>query len=247
MLMKKTCIIIPCYNEKGRLFVEEFQKALDGKTSLHFCFVDDGSSDSTIEILTCLSQGREERVKVIQNKKNYGKAEAVRTGILETLKWKPFDYVGYFDADLSTPLSEIDTLVGFLEQRGAEGVFGSRVCRLGSIVERNAFRHYMGRFFATAASLALKLPVYDTQCGAKVFKASLAGKIFQEPFLSKWLFDIELLFRMIKIFGHKAVKENIVEVPLNQWVDKKGSKIKLASWFLAPFQLLKIVRYYNKR
>ena len=85
---------------------------------------------------------------------------------------------------------------------------------------------YAIRSYYALASMVLKLPVYDTQCGAKLFSNSIASQIFNKPFISKWLFDIELFSRAIILYGRQAIKETVVEIPLNEWEDKAGSKIK---------------------
>jgi len=89
-------------------------------------------------------------------------------------------------------------------------------------------RHYLGRVFATAASVILKARVYDTQCGAKLFRATPAvSAALAEPFLSRWAFDVEFLGRLL--IGTPAVGplplNAIVEVPLAVWHDVKGSKL----------------------
>jgi hypothetical protein len=139
--------------------------------------------------------------------------------------------VGYWDADLATPL---DTLVAFCElldtHPDIEMVFGARVQLLGRVIERRALRHYLGRVFATAASLTLGLRIYDTQCGAKLFRASPAMQaLFQDPFATRWLGDVELLARLIQARRGTALppaEEVIYEFPLLEWHDVAGSKVK---------------------
>ncbi|MDQ1419024.1 MAG: hypothetical protein QOJ52_986, partial [Acidimicrobiaceae bacterium] len=77
-------------------------------------------------------------------------------------------------------------------------MLGSRIARLGSTIERTARRHLLGRVFATAASVALGCQVYDTQCGAKVFRVTPALTVaLQRPFRSAWAFDVELQSRLL--------------------------------------------------
>ena len=99
--------------------------------------------------------------------------------------------------------------------------------RIGARVKRSTVRHYFGRVFATAASMLLKIPVYDTQCGAKTFRADLAKQIFAEPFISSWLFDVELMARILSLKGKAITLTILLEVPLHEWIDKKGSKIRI--------------------
>jgi hypothetical protein len=136
--------------------------------------------------------------------------------------------VGYLDADLSTPPAELFRLRAAFERPGVEAVLGARVALLGADIERSAVRHYLGRVFASLAAVILHARVYDTQCGAKLFRASAAlDAALASPFLSRWAFDVELLGRLLA--GSSGVPglplSAIVEVPLQTWHDVKGSKL----------------------
>ena len=243
MSSSKSLIIIPCFNEAKRLPIEEFTSFFEDNSSISFLFIDDGSSDNTLEILHTFKHSNS-TVEVLSLNKNQGKAEAIRNGILQVNE-VDFDYVGYFDADLATPLNEIYRL---LEQAKNESkpylIIGSRVKLIGSTdIQRKLSRHYIGRIFATIVSNMLKLPIYDTQCGAKLIRSDIAKVIFKDPFVSKWLFDVELIFRTKQLFT--ISKNSICEVPLKKWIHKSGSKISLFYYFIAPIDLLKIYFKYR--
>jgi hypothetical protein len=159
-------------------------------------------------------------------------------------------YVGYWDADLATPLNAIQTFCDLLDSRpDLEIVFGARVRLMGRMIERSPLRHYLGRVFATAASLTLGLSVYDTQCGAKLFRASpMIRSLFQQPFMTRWLLDIEILARLIqqtrRDTGLRRVEEVLYEFPLCEWRDAAGSKVKARDFPKALFELALIYRSY---
>lgn len=243
--MQKIAIVIPCYNEAERLAVDEFLGYYDRLPDARFCFVNDGSTDGTLAVLNRIQAGRE-RIAVLDLKKNLGKAGAVREGILYAVDWDDFDYAGYFDADFSTPLTEIEHFFKMLpDDCDAEVIAGSRLRRMGAHVERAWYRHYLGRIFSTLASIILRQPVYDTQCGAKLIRPELARKVFAEPFMTRWLFDVEMFARINKLLGHKRAAEVIFEVPLQKWIEKGGSKLSLKSLIRVPLELLKIYLKYR--
>jgi dolichyl-phosphate beta-glucosyltransferase len=221
-------VVVPCYNEADRLDVDGFdQLALSGLVSL--LFVDDGSTDATRALLEKLA-AELPPVAVLPLGSNHGKAEAVRRGMRHALEHGA-SVVGYYDADLATPPSELVRLVRTLCANPAlNGVLGSRVARLGSHIDRRAVRHYTGRVFATAASLALGVAVYDTQCGAKVFRVTpeLAAAL-ERPFRSSWSFDVLLLQRLFDGEGPSGglSPDTFVEVPLDAWRDIPGSKVRV--------------------
>ena len=136
-------------------------------------------------------------MELLRLPQNQGKAEAVRLGFRAAFEKSPW-YLGYWDADLSTPLEALSSFETVFEELPAvEMVFGSRVMLLGRDVVRERYRHYFGRAFASLASAILRLPIYDTQCGAKLFRnTETLGEIFSSPFESKWVFDIEILARL---------------------------------------------------
>ena len=105
----------------------------------------------------------------------------------------------------------------------------------------------MGRVFATIASILLNLVVYDTQCGLKIFRKETAQKVFQNPFLSRWLFDIEIIERLKLIYNQKDLLGIMKEIPLDDWVEKGNSKVKLSELILIPYQLVRIGYSYRKR
>ncbi|MGA2216252.1 MAG: glycosyltransferase, partial [Bryobacteraceae bacterium] len=188
----RVMVIVPCYNEELRLPVDEFQRYLR-ESQVSFVFVDDGSRDKTRDRLESLRQGRQDRAFVLRSPLNQGKAEAVRRGLNFALDQRA-DYVGYWDADLATPLDAIAQFMAvFASRPDLDMVFGSRVKLLGRHVQRRTSRHYLGRVFATVVSVMLRLPVYDTQCGAKIFRVRPGTRdLTAEPFRTRWVFDVEL-------------------------------------------------------
>lgn len=246
--MSEIGIVIPCYNEASRLKKSDFFDALKGNSRLSFCFVNDGSSDNTLEVLSKWSEHFPKQIFVINNLQNKGKGFAVRSGMLHYTNMEDYNLVGFLDADLSTPIDEILLMAELMMKKNDTIlVMGSRIKRLGSVVERKLFRHFTGRVFATFVSNILKLPVYDTQCGAKIFKKEIAKKVFSEPFKTDWLFDIEILARIRNTYGKKYVLNKVVEYPLTEWINVTGSKLKLKHFFKVPFQLLLIYKHYNKK
>ncbi|MEW6743842.1 MAG: glycosyltransferase [Planctomycetota bacterium] len=239
-------MIIPCYNEERRLPAADFQEFLQTSDAVDLHFVNDGSSDRTLSVLNRLKEEGKGRVGLLDLGENCGKAEAVRRAVLEIATDATYEFVGYFDADLATPLEEISLLLSYLKRKEQyEIAFGARVCRMGASIIRHAHRHYLGRVFSTFASLLLKLPVYDTQCGAKIMKRELARQIFADEFVSRWFFDVELFARIIKLYGMEKAKTVMIEVPLEAWEDKGGSKLKLRDCIVVPIELWKIRARYK--
>jgi glycosyltransferase involved in cell wall biosynthesis len=205
-------------------------------------FVDDGSTDGTPDVLRSLREANPRQVSVERLDRNIGKAEAVRHGLRAALQCQP-RFVGYTDADLSTPVEELFRMIATMTASPTHVLLASRVRLLGTRIERHAVRHYLGRIFATAASAALHIPVYDTQCGAKLFLASEALEAaLEEPFRSHWVFDVELLARLLsgRAGCPPLAPDEMREFPLRAWRDVAGSKLGARAMIRAGVDLLTI-------
>jgi len=232
-----TAIVVPCFDEEDR-FDGEALGELGRRADARIVLVDDGSTDATPGLLNAALAGDPDRFHVVTLPANRGKGEAVRLGLRAALAGG-HDVVGYYDADLATPPAEMARLVEELRGDPARVmVIGSRVALLGHDIERSAVRHYLGRLYATAASAVLRLPVYDTQCGAKVVRAGPAlTAALAAPFTSRWSFDVELIGRLLR-GGVPAA--GFVEVPLQSWSDVGGSKLRARAALGAGLDLIRV-------
>jgi glycosyltransferase involved in cell wall biosynthesis len=211
---------------------------------IHIIFVNDGSSDNTVSVLNGLRNEFPYQVGIINLANNVGKAMAVRYGILSAAYNGDTDIIGFMDADLSTPLEEISDFERAFRRRNIDMVFGSRISRIGSRIQRFHYRHYFGRVIATMISLYLRIPIYDSQCGAKFFHRDLAKEIFKEPFISRWLFDVEL-FKRIQLSG-RDIEACCWELPLDTWIEKGESKLKMKDFIKLPFEFYRILKHYRR-
>lgn len=188
--------------------------------ALQLLFVDDGSVDGTGDFL---EQQLPAGAQCLRLGTNLGKAEAVRAGMLAACRDTTADWIGFWDADLATPLSEVAAFLNYLRihPERVDAVFGSRIYRLGAQIERSYLRHLFGRAFATAVGVVLQVGTYDSQCGAKLFRREVVQQAFGEPFVSRWIFDLEVVLRL--------KSANVIEYPVHQWKDVKGSKLNISS------------------
>ena len=232
-------LVLPCYNEAQRLKPELFLEFAATEQDIDFLFVNDGSTDATAVVLADLAARSEGRITVVTLAENAGKARAVQVGVLAAFD-RHAEFVGFWDADLATPLRAVTEFLDVFRARpDVDIVMGARVKLLGRDIRRSPLRHYSGRVFATAASLALGIDVYDTQCGAKIFRATEpVRRVFSAPFRSKWIFDVEILSRYLAATGTAPSASPIYELPLRDWTAVAGSKLKArhalrAIWDLA--------------
>jgi dolichyl-phosphate beta-glucosyltransferase len=246
-------IIVPCYNEATRFDPGAFDAFLASTQAstqqgaladVGFLLVNDGSTDATLTMLEGLSARWPQRVQVLDSQPNQGKAEAVRAGMLVAFAESSVSYVGYFDADLATPLDALSEFIATLDDAPQiDLVIGARVALLGRKITRRPVRHYVGRVFATAASAVLGLAVYDTQCGAKLLRVTpITRGLFDKPFGSRWIFDVEMLARYLTRGGHAS---GLYELPLRAWTDVGESKVKARDFLRAGGEMAAIYRAYR--
>ena len=241
--MKNIAIVIPCYNEANRLPVADYSCFLKRKLPVKLLFVNDGSTDNTHAVLEQLRSLYPDQVLCLDLFKNSGKAAAVRKGMQHLLSGS-FQKYAYLDADLSTTLNECLSLAEKVSEN-VPFVFGSRILKIDNQIQRKWHRFLIGRIVASLISKMLGIKVYDTQCGCKIFDARTAADLFASPFSSKWLFDVELFFRMIKKVGKDRIQDATLEVPLQQWIDTSDSRVSWSYGFVLWIDLIKIYLRYR--
>ncbi len=244
-------LVIPCYNEEKRLNVDAFISESLKNSTLTFLFVNDGSSDNTLEVTQKICNASPERILCLSLDKNVGKGEAVRLGMLYLLQNRAYDIIGFWDADLAVPLSEVSDFVDvFRRNPNVRGVIGSRVHLAGRLIERVNLRHYLGRVFATVTCWTFGLAVYDTQCGAKLFDREVLSPVIQEPFCSRWIFDVELIVRISRLpslldKNHWLTKESwLFEIPVKEWRNVSGTKRSVSAYLEALYDYFILLRKY---
>jgi glycosyltransferase involved in cell wall biosynthesis len=221
-------VIIPSYNEARRFDLEQVRQLVDADDTA-VLLVDDGSTDATPAVLAEACARWPDRVTVLTLSERHGKGEAVRAGLLGAVA-QGAAIVGYCDADFATPAAEVGRLVDALRRRPQlEAAIGSRVELLGHEVQRPRSRTAGNRVYSTIGSRLLGARIRDTQCGAKVFRASSALEdAISAPFGDPWGFDIELLGRLL--LGrppHVGIDPTtIAEIPLEHWHHVSGSKLR---------------------
>ena len=235
-------IVVPCYNEHARLPVDSFMDHLKLHPTHACCFVDDGSTDGTLGLLKQIVKECPNAF-ILERTANGGKANAVYHGMLYALKNIPSTYFGYMDADLATPLSFISIMENKMEKNpDAMMLFGSRQIAEKNSIERKAFRHYSGRFVSSIITWALGAKFGDTQCGAKLFSKYGVEIGFEEEFSSSWIFDVEIIKRILLKIGRENSSSHILEIPVNQWKDVGNSKVSTWYFFKMIRELMRIKR-----
>ena len=245
-----TIIVVPCYNEAARLNSSAFSEFARCNPDTKILFVDDCSADDTLNVLRSIESEIGRQIRIVSLVKNKGKGEAVRVGMNAAFEEAPL-YAGFWDADLATPLEAVPLFREVLKERAdVLVVLGSRVRLLGRTIERSPLRHYVGRVFATAASLSVNLPVYDTQCGAKLLRVvSTVKKLFSEPFVSRWAFDVEIIARLLdseRRISNEERTRSFYELPLSRWEDVAGSKVRMTDFPRSLVDLMRIRRRYPR-
>jgi glycosyltransferase involved in cell wall biosynthesis len=206
-------IVIPAYNEAERI-VPTVGAIASHVSELGFewelIVADDGSKDNTVQLLQDLNLAN---MRVLIAAKNGGKGSAVRRGMLAARG----KYVLFTDADNSTPIENISTVLKKLEE-GYDVAVGSRAADGASETNKSLLRHIMSGGLRFLVRYVLNIHVKDTQCGFKMFTREAAHKIHSAQTIDGFSFDLEELFLAAKL-GYK-----VAEVPV-EWMDAPGSKV----------------------
>ena len=209
-------VIIPAYNESSRIIptIERITQYLASrKITYELLVVDDGSSDGTDKTIQKLAQA-DDSIRLLRNEINKGKGNAVKRGVVSS--WG--ELVFFTDADLSTPIEEIEK---FLPEFPAyDVVIGSRSIEGADVRLREPlYREILGKTFNKFAQAACVPGIVDTQCGAKMFKKDVAQRIFPLVQTSRFAFDVEVLFLAMQ-FGYK-----IKEIPI-RWFYSANTRVR---------------------
>ena len=209
-------VVIPCYNEELRLprTIERIEQFLDSrKTDYELILVDDGSVDGTRRVMDVAAAAhRAVRVEALPH--NRGKGRALAAGVAGSIG----DEILVTDADLSTPIEELDKLQAALNA-GAGVAIASRALR-GSRIEESQpiYRVLMGKVFNLIVQAVLLPSIWDTQCGFKLFRADVAHNVFGALVTDGFGYDPEVLYRARK----QGVP--IAEVPVT-WSNSAPTKV----------------------
>ena len=249
IIIQQRCVgvVIPCYNEEKRLVTRAFTDFIDKHSGYHLCFVNDGSTDKTIEVLNSLRNEREDFITVYNCEKNSGKAEAVRQGMLLMSKKEDLDYIGFLDADLSTDLIDFDDLVSTIENSNYRIVSGSRIKRMGANITKKSARSVISLIINFMIRKILSMDFKDTQCGAKIFHKEVIGISFDKKFVTQWIFDVEIFRRITLHFGLKKTKQILCEQPLRRWIHVDDSRLSMKDSIKIVGQLGQIAWSYRRK
>jgi len=210
-------LIIPAYNEEQRIAVtlDRIHDFLSSKKyDFEIILIDDGSRDGTVNVAAASKLAKENKLTILSNGLNKGKGFSVKTGIVNS----GGEYILFSDADLSTPIEELDKLLGFIKN-GYDIAIGSRALKDSEVkVHQSLCREVMGKAFNFLIKILLMNKLHDTQCGFKLFKSSAAKAIASNMKIDGFSFDVEMLYLAVK-YGY-----SIKEVPV-VWRNSPKSKV----------------------
>ena len=230
-------VVIPCFNEAARIG-ETLRLTLDYLTAnapeSELIVVNDGSTDATGTIAREILSETNIATRLLENFPNRGKGAAVRSGLLAARE--PIGL--FFDADLSTPLSEIPKVIGPIANGEVDIAFGSRALDRSLIgIHQPWRREQAGRIFNLLVRFATGLPFCDTQCGFKAFRLDICRPILEAARVQGFAFDVELLYLA------QRAGLRIREIPV-RWNHAEGSKV---SFFRDSLRMLREVIALRKQ
>lgn len=222
-------IVVPSFNEEKR-WNHDFWQGLASLDCISILFVDDGSTDRTLEMLR--NTALQMRADVLALENNSGKAEAIRMGFIHAIE-RGASTVAFLDADGAFSIEDVHRLINvYIRMRSTNSIdflWSSRVMLAGRAIERSAVRHYIARVVVTLLSFRFRLKIYDTQSGFKIFNVcELFTESLRTPFFTRWFVDLELLLRLR---GKRQDFPTVWEEPVDHWRDVAYSKLSGISVF----------------
>lgn len=224
--MKKSTIIVPVYNEEKRasFFLQELIDFCQSTPDyFSVIFVNDGSTDNTLNILQPFAD-QNNFVRIISYTPNKGKGFAVKKAVLESTT----DYILFIDADGSISPTVIPEMLQKLETYDV--VVGSRALETSEAIQHPT-RKFIGVIFNKLVNLIFWTGIQDNLCGVKGFTNKSALLLFSNLKTNRWVFDVEIFFRI------KKEKLSLYQMPIF-WEHKTGSKIKMYDPIIMFFNLI---------
>lgn len=213
--VRKLSVVVPAYNEALRIgpSLDRMLTWLgDNVPDFEILVVDDGSTDATTEVVA-RRMLHSHRVRILRNPVNSGKGWSVRRGMLEA----EGDHVLMTDADLSTPIEELEKLAPHVSRHdiviGSRAVSGARILR-----HQPLYREWMGKVFNRMVQVVVLPGISDTQCGFKLFRRDVAQAVFPRVTTPGFSFDVEALY-VARRLGYR-----IAEVPV-VWIDDPATRV----------------------
>lgn len=227
MQFRSICLIVPVYNEYKRLLVEAYCAFIASDQHVHIIFVDDASVDDSGKLLYQIKQFCPSRVEIVHHSIRSGKAEAIRTGMLKGMRSGDYQYFGFIDADLAVPLTDISLFTERLKEDRGRMAIGIRTDANKGTINRTALREIMGNLFRAYLHNVLHFLIVDSQCGAKVFSADIVSVLYENPFKTRWLSDVEIImrYRHHLRLKNEGIEKYIIQIPVSKFEDKPDSKV----------------------
>lgn len=236
-------VVIPAYNEARRLGptldrVTEYLRARRdreaGREGEHeVLVVDDGSTDDTAQRVEAHP---DPVVRLVRQPENRGKGAALRRGVAESRG----ERVLLCDADLSTPIQDVERLAAHLDD-GADLAIGSRAVE-GADVQRHQpfYRELMGKIFNRIIRLLGVRGLRDTQCGFKLLDGEVARRLFRELRTEGFAFDVELVW-LARRHGLRVDEVGV------RWIDSPDTRVHAVYDSVRMLRDVLLMRWRHRR
>lgn len=218
-------IIVPAYNEEStvKIFLEETEKyTAEMPVDVEYLFVDDGSTDNTMEKLRNLSE-KNEKVHYLSFSRNFGKEAAIYAG----MQYSRGDYVVIMDADLQDPPSLLPEMYRIITEEQYDCVGSRRVDRKGE----PPIRSFFARMFYRMINRMSKTDVVDGARDFQMMRRKVVDAILSMPEKNRFSKGI---------FGWVGFKKKWLEY---ENIERVAGETKWSFWKLLVYALDGIVAF----